>query len=196
MQISVFRRLLSRVLGEAGVATLKVGTITALGSAVTMPATITRTGQVYQITDGAKVGATSGAAVRAADNKNSLARCPAGQTGATIVVPITGLKVGAIITGYSLNGQIEAAGNTATLDCALRKQTAVAADNSDAAVTNGAITQVSTVADVLISSANAAVSGLSETVAAGVTYYLLITITTGASTDVDLLSACITVTEK
>lgn len=164
--------------------------------AVTMASgvALTRPAQKRLITDGAKIGATAGWAVAAADNKNSLARCPASQTASTIVVPLSYLKVGDIITAFHLAGQIESAGNTVTLDAELRKQTVAAGDLVDASVAS--MTQVSVTADTALSSSNTAKTlGTAETVGADESFYLLITATTAASTDIDLSAVAVTLTE-
>ncbi len=141
--------------------------------------------KLLQITAGAKVGATAGWSVNDGSNRAGLAKLPASQTGSTLVVPISGLVVGQVLTGYTIWGQIESAGNAVTLDCALRSLTAADADLTDAAVTDGAITQVAVTADDTIA---ATCSGLNLTISVAQTYYLLITGTTAASTDIDLLS--------
>ncbi len=152
-----------------------------------------RTSQKRLIQVGAKVGATSGWLVNAADDKNSLARCPASKTGSTLVIPVNGLKVGDTITGFHLVGQIESAGGTVTVDADLRKQTAAAADLSDASV--GAITQLSVIADTIISATNSRKASLADVVGADETFYVLITATTAGSTDIDLQALAIEVTE-
>lgn len=156
----------------------------------------TRVGVQRSINVGAKIGATAGATVAHADDLASLFRVPASQTASTVVIPIPGLKVGDIVTSFHLNGQIESAGNTATLDAALHKMTAVVGDNTDTAITGGGITQVSVTADTLLSSANTAPASMTaETLAAGESIFLLVTVTTAASTDVDVLNVVVTVTE-
>lgn len=142
----------------------------------------------HVISQHAKVGATSGWAVNAADNIAYLATCPASQTASTLVVPVSGLLVGDKITAFSVVGQIESAGNTVTLDADLRKHTAAAADPSDASV--GSITQISVTADTAVATSK---TGLSETVAADETFYVLLTATTGASTDIALMGITLTV---
>jgi hypothetical protein len=139
-----------------------------------------------------KVGAGAGFVVGAASNV-ALATCPASQTAATLVVPITGLKVGDTITGFHLIGQIESAGGIATVDADLRKHTAAAADVADASV--GAITQLSVTADTIMSASNTNKGSLTEVVGADETFYVLITVTTAASTDVALQGVAVTVTE-
>lgn len=145
---------------------------------------------VLHIQTGAKVGATAGWSVNDGANRAGLAKCPASQTAATLVVPLSGLPVGWTLTGYTVRGQVESASGAVTLDAALRKLTVAAGDLADAAVSSGAIAQVSVTADAAVSSA---VTGLSETLTAGVGYYLLLTATTAGSTDIDLLSIDVTV---
>lgn len=129
-------------------------------------------------------GATAGWST--ATNTGS-AKCAAGSTAATFVVGIDGLQIGDVITGFTAYGQIE--GDAAvTLDVALRKLTAAAADLTDALV--GGITQVSTAVDAIV---NASKTGLSEIVEAGESFYFLCTATTAAGTDVDLQGFVLTV---
>lgn len=145
-----------------------------------------------QVTGGARIGATAGWVVTASNlDYVTLATCPASKTAATLVVPIP-MAVGTQITGYTVRGQIESGGNTVTLDAALKKVTITAADLVAAAVTSGAITQVSVTADSVVA---ASVTGLTETSAAGTTYFLLITATTGVSTDIALASVDVTLDE-
>lgn len=141
----------------------------------------------------AKAGATAGWVVAAGDNVG-LVTCPASQTASTLVLPLHSLKVGDTITGFYLVGQIEGtSGNTTTVDAALRKHTAAAADVSDASV--GAITQLSVTADTIMSSANTRKASLAEVVGEDETFYILITATTGASMDIALQGAVIEITE-
>jgi len=146
-----------------------------------------RTGQVYHYSNGTP-GATSGWAT---DNDTGTMKLPASQTAATLVIPLTGLKQGDIITAFKVSGQIESAANTVTLDADLRATTAVAADLTDASI--GAITQISKTADYKIADSK---TGLSHTVISGNAYYVLLTGTTGASTDIDLQDIEVTVTES
>jgi hypothetical protein len=160
----------------------------------TFTGSVIRASQKRIINTGAKIGATAGWTLGGgAVNTGLTATLPASQTASTLVVPIPGLKVGDTITAFHLIGQIESAGNAATLDADLRKMTAAAADPSDASV--GTITQISVTADTAITSANSEKSGLSEVVAADETFYVLLTGTTAASTDVALQGIAITVTE-
>jgi hypothetical protein len=132
--------------------------------------------------ENAKVGTTAGWVVAAASNIRQFT-VPAAQTGSTLVVPVCGLAVDDVIIGFHVSGQIESAGNTATLDADLRKHVAVAADNSDGSV--GSITQVSATADTLLTTTQAK-TGLSEVVSDDEAFYVLITATTAAATDVAL----------
>jgi hypothetical protein len=140
----------------------------------------------------AKAGATAGFVVAEGDDIG-LVTCPASKTAATLVVPITGLKVGEVITGFHLIGQIESGGNHVTVDADLRKHTAAAADVADASV--GAITQLDVTADTIMSALNTRKAALSHTVAADETFYVLITVTTGVATDIALQGVAIESTE-
>ena len=154
-----------------------------------------REGQKYSLGVGPKVGATAGWAVAAASNVGRMATCPASQTASTLVVQLAGLRVGNIITGFHGVGQIESAGGTVTLDIELRKLTAAAADLTDATVQG--ITQLSVTADTIISATNARrVLTTPQTVAANERYYLLLTATTAAATDIDLMDVLVEVDEQ
>lgn len=139
-----------------------------------------------------KVGATSGWAPAGANNLSD-ATCPASQTASTLVIPILGLKVGQKITGFNLNGSVASSGGALTVDAQLRSLTAGASGPTDAQV--AAMTQVAVTAATLLSAANTAVTGINQTVAEGQNFYMLITVTTAASTSVTLQSAEITVNE-
>ncbi len=150
--------------------------------------------QILVHAGGGKAGATAGWVPAAGTNRTG-ATLPASQTNSTLVIPIPTLKVGDIITGFSLAGQIESAGATASISGDLRKLTAAAADLSDASV--GAMAApLSVTADTIISAANAVKTGLSEVVGADECFYLLITATTAAATDIDLMGAIINVTRQ
>lgn len=171
-----------------------VGYMTSSGLVLSSGISFARTAQKRFINGYAKAGATAGWVVNAGTNVGRLATCPASQTASTLVVPIPNLKVGDTITAFHLVGQIESAGNAVTVDAALRKITAAAADVTDASV--GAITQLSVTADTIMSSSNTEKSALTEVVGADEAFYVLITATTGASTDIDLMGVSIVVTES
>lgn len=136
------------------------------------------------------VGATAGWSVAGASDTAIYVNCPASQTAATLLIPLEGLEVGDVITGFYLNGGIHGTA-AVTVDAALHK----AASGSGATPTDstiGSMTQVSTTANTVLSSSNAVKSGLAETVADGSVYYLLVTVTTAAATNVHLESVALT----
>lgn len=169
------------------------GTVEVQG-AVSLDSSVTRTSRKVSINAAgqAKAGGTAGWVVANAGD-TGLVTCPASQTASTLVVPVPSLNVGDTITAFYLTGQIESAGNTVTVDADLRKHTAAAADVSDASV--GAIVQLSVVADTVMSSANTRKASLSEVVGDSETFYVLITATTDASTDIALQGLVIEITE-
>lgn len=139
-----------------------------------------------------KVGGTAGW-VPAGATDVIAATCPASQTGSTLVIPITGVRPGDTITGFNLVGQVESAGNNVVLDAALRKMTPAAADNVDALVAS--MTQLTVSADTALTETNTSKTGLTEVVAEDEFFYVLVTATTGASTDIALLGVSLHVTE-
>lgn len=150
---------------------------------------VARTGVERLVQTRAKVGGTAGWTVGAGDDLPYMATMAASQTAGTLIVPLDGLHVGDTITGFKVVGQIESAGNTVTIDANLRAITAVAGEPTDTSVKS--ITQVSVTADTILNDSATA----SYAVVATQTPYLLITGTTGASTDVILMGATVTVTE-
>jgi hypothetical protein len=138
----------------------------------------------------AKVGTTAGWTVGAANNIGEMATVAASQTAATLVVPIDLLKVGDTITAFKVVAQIESAGGAVTLDADLRAMTNAAADPTDASI--GAITQVSVTADTAVDSDKKL---LTEVVVSTKIYYVLLTATTAAATDIRLLGLTVTVNE-
>lgn len=170
------------------------GTLDVTG-AVTLSAGLVRTGRqiVTPICGNAKVGATAGWVITG-DTDICHATLPASQTASTLVVPITGLEIGDTLTGVSIQGQVESAGNDVTLVLSVRKVTTAAGANTDAELGTDNVGTLT--ADTLISSANLAVTGLSEVLAEGETLYVLLTGTTDASTDIDLTGLIATVTRS
>jgi len=138
----------------------------------------------------ARSGSQGATGTWSTENNTGIATCAASQTAATFCIPLD-VKEGDVITGFKISGQLESAGNTATVDADLRATTAAAADLSDASI--GAITKISKAADYLIADSK---TGLSHTVISGNSYYVLITVTTAAATDVALQGVELTVTEK
>jgi hypothetical protein len=147
--------------------------------------------RVIPICGNAKVGATAGWVVTAGTNICH-ATLPASQTSSTLVVPITGLNIGATLTAVSATGQVESAGGNVTLTMSVRKLTNAAADNTDAELGTDNVGTLT--ADTILSSSNLAVTGLTEVLAEGETLYVLFTGTTAASTDIDLTGLVVTVT--
>lgn len=137
------------------------------------------------VSEGAKVGATAGWNVEAADDLAYLASLPASQTGSTLIIPITGLEIGAVVTTVNLVGRIESAGNTVTLDAEVRRHTAAAGAIGDAQVST--MTQIVATADTLLDGTNASQSP-AETVSNLESLYVKVTGTTGALTGVDLIA--------
>lgn len=133
-----------------------------------------------------KAGATAGWATPSAHSgltNAAVAGLPAAQTASTLVVPLHGLVDGDTIVSYTVRAQIESAGGIATLDCSLRKLTIAAADITDASL--GAITQVSATSDTAVSSSKTL--DTAEVVSATEQFYFLVTGTTAASTDIQLI---------
>lgn len=140
------------------------------------------------------VGATAGWALPSAHSgftNAAVAGLPASQTASTFVIPVVGLKVGDTITAFKIEAQIESAGGAVTLDALLGKLTNVAGNVTDASL--GSITQVSVTADTKVESSKTLTTA--EVVAADEQFYILVTGTTAASTDIQLIGATLSVTE-
>jgi hypothetical protein len=140
---------------------------------------------IIPVCGNAKVGATAGWVITGGTDKYS-ATLPASQTDATLVIPISGLKVGDMVTGWGVVGQVESAGNNVTLAGDLRKLTAAAADLTDASISTDNVGTLT--ADTILSQANLGATGLTEVMAADESLYLLLTGTTAASTDIDVMA--------
>ena len=136
-----------------------------------------------QLATRAKVGATAGWTVGAADDLPYMATLAASQTGSTLIVPLDGLPIGSLITGFKIHAQIESAGGAVTLDADLRAVTNVAAEPTDASLDT--MTQVSVTADTAVAQEN--LLPTAEVVTSGKSYYLKLTGTTAAATDIILL---------
>ena len=141
---------------------------------------------IHQI---AKVGATAGWTVNAGVD-TFMSTCAAGSTAATLVIPLPGLRVDDIITGFHLLGQIESAGNAATLDAALYEFVPAAAASAAAVLSGTSMTQISVTADAAIDVNNSKTEFTDANrvvVAQDRSYFALLTATTNASTDIELL---------
>jgi hypothetical protein len=127
---------------------------------------------------GGKVGATAGWTT---NNDTSTYKCPASQTAATLTIPLN-LGRGWVIRGFKVIGQVESAGNNATIDADLRKTTGAAGDLTDASV--GAITQHTYTADAIV--VDEKIFSTWEAVSTSTTNYVKLTATTAANTDFDI----------
>jgi hypothetical protein len=144
---------------------------------------VVRTGrQLFVPAADAIAGATAGWLVTGAND--NLARLPASKTNSTLVIPLKGLHIGDTLTAVSITGQVESAGNIATLAIDIRKSTAAVADFTDASLDTDASGDLT--ADTLITAAGTpiGVAALGEVLAEGESLYALITGTTAASTDI------------
>lgn len=146
--------------------------------------------RLIPVTGQGKVGATAGWVITAGDNIGH-ATLPASQTASTLVIPLSGLDVGDMITAWGVAGQVESAGNNVTLTADLRKLTNAAADNSDASVSTDNVGTLT--ADTILSAANLGATGLTEVVAVDESFYLLLTGTTAAATDIDVTHILLTI---
>lgn len=157
-----------------------------LGKARDHKGRVDEVGDVYVFNARGKVGATAGWAIPTTTDTPVMATMAASQTAGTLVVNLDGLKVGAVIKNLHLIGQVESGGNAVTITADLRRLRAVAADPTDASV-DAFDAATSVTADAVLSEANAVTPTLTHTVEAGYSYYALITATTLASTDIQLL---------
>src|SRR3990167_3327796 len=120
--------------------------------------------------------------------------CPASQTGAILVMPLPGLQVGDRLVGFDLIGQIDCSGGgDVTLGGGLHRFTAVNTGCTSAAVGGWSMTQIAITAavDTKLDATNAqkipdAVNQV--VVADGETYFMLLTATTAASSDIEILA--------
>lgn len=144
---------------------------------------------IRRLYQNAKVGATAGWTVNAAAD-TFMSTMAAGGTNSTLIIPLTGLEVGDKITGYHLLGQMDSAGNTATIAAKLAKFTPVAAGSVAADLAGTTMSTVTATADKALSDANAIkliADGYVVTVEENTTYFAVITATTAATTDIELL---------
>jgi hypothetical protein len=119
---------------------------------------------------------------------------PAAQTASTLVIPVTGVRVGDTITGFALEGSLQSVGAAVSITGELRMLTANAAGAVDSSVGVMAAA-LSVVANTIVSSLNAAKVGLAQVVAEGQSFYLLITATTAAVTTAEVQAVQLNVTQ-
>jgi len=163
------------------------------GTMITSGMTKTRTGQIYKYP--ARLG-NPGANTDVGFVKTGVDGCiltvAASTTADTWIVCVPNLHQGDIITSMGIVGQIESAANTVTVDYELKEMTPVATGCTTASVQAG--TQISKSADYLIDETTAV--AVPHTVDCTKALYFLITVTTAAATDVELLHLRLTITEK
>lgn len=152
-----------------------------------------RTSQVYRYPASAgKAGGTATIGYSNTGIDNDMVTLAASATADTWVIPLTGLHEGDIITSIGIAGQIESAANTATIDYNLRAKTAIATGSTDASIQVG--TQISKAADYLVNETTAVATP--HTIITGESPYMLVTCTTAAATDIELLYISLTITQK
>lgn len=141
-----------------------------------------------------KVGATAGWVITGSTNL-PLATVPASQTGSTLVVPIIGLEVGDVISSIEVHGQVDSAGNAVTLAAALRKyKSAAAGGGTDSeAIASANIANAVTADTLLNATAGKITAGSTITVAEDEAYYVLLTATTGATTDIEISNVVVNI---
>ena len=153
-----------------------------------------RASQVYNYQPTGKVGTTAGWVVGAANNLGKIATIPAAQTNSTLVLQLPSYKVGQHIRSAFVNGSIQSGGNAGTILVDLRCLTAAAAGATDASLSVMAAA-LSVTANTVLSVANTVVPTIDHVVAAGESFYLLLTATTGAAVTEEVQNIGVTVDE-
>lgn len=115
-----------------------------------------------------------------AANNTATIKLPAAKTASTFTLPIP-IEHGTIINGWSIHGRIGSGGNTATLDVELRATTGTAAAITDESICT--MPQISKTADYLIDDS---IECSTPEEVEHKHYYILITGTTGAGTEIEL----------
>lgn len=136
-----------------------------------------------------KVGAAAGWAVRAAAD-TWMSTLPASQTASTLIVPLVGLVEGDVIMGYHLLGQIDSAGNAASINCKLTEFVPAAAGSAATDLSGTTLGAVSTTADLLVNVDNTVKTlaiGDRIVVRTDRTYFAVVSGTTAATTDIEFL---------
>ena len=136
-----------------------------------------------------KVGTGAGYVVTGLDT--GMVTMPPSTGASTFTIPIHGLKVGDVITSFAINGQMESGGLANVLDADLRTMTPATGGSADASI--GAITQISKTADYLVADSK---TGLTHKVLKGNSYYVLVTGTTLAACDQEILNVTVTVNQR
>lgn len=137
----------------------------------------------------AKVGATAGWTVNAGAD-TFMSTCAQNATAGTLILPLPGLEIGERICGHHMIGQIDSAGNTVTIAAKIVEFAAVAAGSVATDKTGTTGTTLSVTADTAMTEANTkkVFDDANEVlVEDGKSYFAIITATTGATTDIELL---------
>ena len=137
----------------------------------------------------AKVGATAGWTVNAGAD-TFMSTCAAGAAGGTLIVPLPFLEIGDRIVGHHMIGQIESAGNIATIAAKIVEFAAVAAASVATDKTGTTGTTLSVTADTAMTEDNTKKifdDANQVVVEDGKTYFAIITATTAGTTDIELL---------
>ncbi len=138
----------------------------------------------------AKVGGAAGWTVNAAAS-TFMSTCAASQAGAILIVPLNGLEVGDRIVGHHMVGQIESGGNAVNIAAKISEFAAVAAGSVATDKTGTTGTTLTVTADTAMTEANTKKtfdSANEVVVEDGKSYFAIITATTLASTDIELLA--------
>lgn len=164
-------------------------------SGVEIP-TLTGTKDVVKvIASGGKVGATSGWSLSGSDI-GSIGNLPSDHTGSTLVIPLSGLRIGDVVSGFYLIGQMSSDAGTGTIDATLK----LASMLSDEVTTSslGSMTQLTTNAtDIKLSSSNASKSlSANHTLATDEELFLIVTGTTQSNNQINLEGIGLNITES
>lgn len=152
-----------------------------------------RAEQVFQYpASTGKPGATASVGYTNTGIDTQMITLAASATADTWIIPITGLHEGDVISEIGICGQGESAANAYTIDYELRAQTAAAGDCTDASIQAG--TQIAKSADYLVNDTTAVATP--HTLISGEHPYMLITCTTAAVTDIQLLYVSVKVTQQ
>ena len=129
-----------------------------------------------------KAGAGAGWVVTGIDK--GFCTLPASKTDDTLVIPIDDLNIGDSISRFTFKAQAESAGNTNTIVFSIHKSTLAATGTIDSVV--GTTSIQTNFADKAVTAVIALIAG-PEVIASGESLYALITATTAASTDFEMI---------
>ena len=152
--------------------------------AIAVKGTIQKAGRTLIIPGSAGRPGTAPGWVITFDNKGSN-HLPASATASILNVPILNFNIGDIITGFKVNGRMDSAGNTVTLNAKMDYNTFDA--SSQSTTTIATMDALSKTADYLVND-GVLVFPTPYTIAASQAIYLTINGTTAATTTIDILS--------